>query len=472
VKRIVVVGAGISGLTLARRLEQRLGADAQVQVLESSGRVGGTAWTQRAAGYCLESGPNGFLDSRTAIVDLCRELGLENELIRANPTARRRFLFLGDRLRPLPTNPVALLATSLLSLRGKCRVFCEPWVRPADVEDESIFEFGRRRIGPEAAETFLDAAATGIFAGDSSFLSVQSCFPRLAAMEREHGSLFRAIVRARRTSGREDDKAEPARSSHRSFGVLTTLRGGMGSLVVRLAENLRGPVALNSSIQRIVPAGNQWRIVGEGLEILADAVAMACPASEQARMLGAAHADLAAEIEAIPYNSLAVCVLGYSTDDLPRVPNGFGYISPHRLGRPVLGVVFSSAIFPQQSPTNHFQFRAILGGWNRAETVERGDAEIVQTVRDDLRTTLGVEAPPSFDWVCRWPRAIPQYAVGHQGRIKRIERMQASLPGLFLTGNAYRGVSLADCVSSSNELAPIIAEYISREKNRSENRLR
>lgn len=461
-KRIVVVGAGISGLTLAWRLEQRLGAGAQVQVLESSGRVGGTSWTQRAAGYCLDTGPNGFLDSRTQIVDLCRDVGLQGDLVRASPTARRRFLFLGDRLRPLPTNPAAFLTSRLMSLRGKFRVLREPWVRPTDVEDESIFEFGRRRLGEEAAETILDAAATGIFAGDSKVLSVRACFPRLAEMEREHGSLVRAAVRSRR-SPQQRNESDVAGASHRSFGVLTTLRGGMGSLVVRLADALGAPVELNASVQRLVPEGGRWKVFGQDFEILADAVALACPAPEQARILAPVHPGLAAEIEAIPYNSLAVCVLGYSLDDLPRIPTGFGYIAPHRLGRSVLGVVFSSAIFPQQSPTDHFQFRAMVGGWNRAEMVERSDSEIVEAVRDDLRTTLGVEAPPAFDWVCRWPRAIPQYIVGHQARIDRIERMRASLPGLFLTGNAYRGVSLADCVSASNDLASTIAEHVSRD---------
>jgi oxygen-dependent protoporphyrinogen oxidase len=368
-------------------------------------------------------------------------LGLESELLRANRSARRRYVFLGDRLRALPRGPLGLLASGILSARGKAKLLSEPWAKPRAIADESVHEFGCRRLGKEATETLLDAAATGIHAGDIRKLSLRACFPRIAKMEVDSGSLTRAIL----WPSRRDEQPRRLR--------LTTLQGGMESLVVRLAERLQEGVELDRPVLSLKRNELGWKVVTHGGEDSFDVVALTCPAYEQARLLASLDEELSREIGNIEHNSAVVCTLGYSLDDLPRVPTGFGYLAPAGLGRPVLGVIFSSAVFPQQAPTGHFQFRAILGGSRRPDVIDWTDAAIVDALRKDLLATLGIEAPPAFEWIYRWPKAIPQYHVGHLDRLERIEKLRMKYPGLILGGSGYRGAGVNDCIVDAELLS-------------------
>jgi len=446
-RRIVIVGGGVSGLTLAYRLEQLLPA-AEVVVLEQQPRLGGKVDTLCRDGFRVEAGPNGFLDTNPATLDLCRELGLGDRLTAASEAAgRNRFLLLNGRLRMLPGSLLSFLASGVLGWRGKLDLFAERFRPPRrDDADESIDAFARRRAGRDVAETLADAFVTGIHAGDPTLLSVRAAFPRLAAMEREHGSVTKGFAAARRKR-----RAEAAGRA----GRMWAFREGLSLLIDTLRGRLRTPpvVGVNVRSVRRLPDGG-WRICAEGRDAwTADAVALTCPAYEQAALLADEDAELAAEIDGIAYNRVAVVALGFRTADVPMSLEGFGYLSPQRERRDVLGVQWCSSIFPDRAPAGTVLLRALCGGWNRPEIVDWDDDRLLTAVRGELGQAMGVRAAPVFHEVVRWAKAIPQYHLGHLERVARIEERAARHPSLYLGGNAYRGVALNDCVEQASVLA-------------------
>lgn len=448
-KSVIIVGAGISGLSTAWLLRQD--PTIAVTVLEASPRPGGTAWTERRDGCLFEMGPNGFLDNRTSTVELCHSLGL-GALHRTNLQGADRFLFLGDRLRRLPTTPGEFLRSDILSWRGKIRALGERLVPGRrDTVDESIAAFGRRRIGREATEKILDAVVTGILAGDSELLSLPACFPRLAAMEEEFGSLIRAqgqLAKRRQRTG----APKPGSS-------LVSPDGGMRTLIEALAERQGSDLHLGTEITTLEPHSTGWRVSARSRSWQANAVVLACPAGAQAHLLEPIDRAISEEMAAIAYVPAVVAALVYRRSDLAKVPTGFGYLAPQRLKRPVLGVQWSSSVVPGQAPEDQFLLRAILGGWQRGDVLDWEDATIRKTVQEDLRQTLGINAEPNNHFIHRWEKAIPQYHLGHLDRLQRIETRLSAHRGLFLTGNALRGVAINDCTADAQRTAQLIVEY-------------
>jgi oxygen-dependent protoporphyrinogen oxidase len=455
--RVVIVGAGISGLALAYHL-RRLAPAVETVVLEERSRPGGTMWTECQGGFRVEIGPNGFLDTRPATLDLCRAVGLGDRLVAASEEAQRnRYLFLDGRLRALPGSPMSFLGSDLLSWRGKLSLLLERWrPRRRDGGDESIDAFARRRAGREAAEVLADALVTGIHAGDPALLSIRATFPRLVALEAEHGSLLKGMVAAaRRRRAEAAARGEPVPRP----GRMWSLREGLGLLAETLAAQV-SPV-LGAAARRLERSGPGWVVHGEGQDRWpADAVVLACPAYRQAPLLADRDAALADEVAAIPYNRVVVVALGYRREDVPRPLDGFGYLAPQRTRRDLLGVQWCSSIFPERAPPGMVLLRALAGGWHRAEVVDWDDARLLDAVRAELRLALGIVAEPAFREIVRWDRAIPQYHLGHLERVARIEERAARQPGLFLGGNAYYGVALNDCAEQAALLAGRVARHL------------
>jgi len=456
--RVVIVGGGISGLSTAYRLHQ-LTSGAEITVLEERDRVGGNAWTERQDGFQVETGPNGFLDNKPATMQLCRDLALSERLIPASEAAgKNRYLFLDGRLRRLPAGFVDFLKSDLLSWRGKAGLLWERFRRNRPLKpDETIDAFARRRAGPEAAEVFADAFVTGIHGGDPTLLSARAAFPRLAALEAEHGSVLKGMA----VAARERRVAAKARGEvYQRPGKMWSFREGLRLLVETLRDQLARPPLMNVAVRRIERPKNGepgWLVRGDGQDHwTADAVILACPAYRQAAILADLDAELADRIGGIAYNRIAVVALGFREQDLPRPLDGFGYIAPQRTRRDLLGVQWCSTIFPERAPAGMVMLRALCGGWNRAEVVGWEDGRLLDAVRNELRLAQGITAAPVFHRIVRWDRAIPQYLVGHLERLAWIEARAAKHPGLFLTGNAYRGVALNDCT----EQGQVIAERV------------
>jgi oxygen-dependent protoporphyrinogen oxidase len=456
--RIVIVGGGLSGLAFALRLRERR-PDTDIVVLESNARPGGNVWTERKDGHTVEFGPNGFLDTKTATLDLARSLGLADRLIPASEGSRKnRFLYLDGRLHRLPASPVGLLRTPLLSLAGKVKLFTEPFRhRPKDAPpDETIAEFATRRFGREVAETFIDALVTGIHGGDPTRLSVAAAFPRLPLFEREAGSVIRGFLRASKAKRRAAAAAglpKPGPPRMWSFP------NGLRELIDALAGRIR--VVTGVHVRRIERSEPGWIVRGEGSDAWpAEAVVLTCPAIRQAEIVADLDPALAGEIAGIGYTPIAVVVLGYRLADTPATPDGFGYIAPQRTRRDVLGVQWCSSIFPDRAPPGFVTWRALCGGVNRRDVMSWDDATLLRKVHEEMTVTLGVRGEPAFHTIVRWPNAIPQYAVGHLDRVRRIEGHLERQPRLWLGGNAYRGIAMNDCVEQAERLAAVIATGI------------
>jgi oxygen-dependent protoporphyrinogen oxidase len=458
--RVIIVGAGITGLTLAYRLRQ-LAPAIEVVLLEERSRPGGTIWTERREGFQVEIGPNGFLDTKPTTLGLCHDLGLGERLMPASASsARNRYLFLDGRLRPLPAGLGAFVRSDLLSWRGKLAIFLERFRRsPKKGADESVDAFARRRAGPEAAEVFADALVTGIHAGDPKLLSARAAFPRLTGMEAEHGSVLKGLAQAARQRHREGNARRP--------GQMWSFREGLRLLVETLAGRLDKQPLLGAMARSLHKDGhsdrgpNGWTVRAEGNDTWsAEAVVLACPAYRQAALLAEVDARLADEVGRIAYNRIAVVALGFRAADVPGGLDGFGYIAPQRTRRDVLGVQWCSSIFSDRAPPGMVLVRAMCGGWHRAEVAGWPDDRLLSAVRQELHLAMNVQADPVFHHIVRWDRAIPQYHLGHSERVTWIAERLGRHAGLFLTGNAYHGVAMNDCTEQGSVVAGRVAAHL------------
>ncbi len=435
--RIVVIGAGITGLTCAAHLlegTRAAGTDLTLDVLEARTRTGGHAWTVYEDGFLVEGGPNGYLDKEREPEPgrLVRMLGLESRVIEANPAARRRFILRGGKLRLVPDGPATLIKSDVLSAAGKLRLMMEPWARKAPAGEESVFQFAERRIGREAAEVLVDAAVSGISAGDSRALSVASAFPIMKEMERDHGSLVRAMM-ARRGQ-------KPAR--------LVSFDGGMEVLIDALRDRCGASVRVGVAARGIAHDGGQWRVALEdGTAIAADRVVLALPAREATRLVDALDAELARTLAAFPYSSLAVVALAYRASDTGPL-DGYGYLIPAFENLQSIGVLWESSVFAGRAPEGHALLRIMIGGARRPEIASLEPEELERRAREELARVMGITAPPLRSWVRRWPHAIAQYDFGHADRLREARACAARHPGLELCGSSYDGIAFGASIAS------------------------
>lgn len=458
-KRAIVIGGGISGLASAFFLREKAlaqGLELDVKVLEKAERPGGKIRSIRDQGYLCEWGPNGFLDSKPQTLDLCADLGIEEMLLRSNDDARKRFIFSGGMLHRLPENGLSFFASKLISWPGKIRLALEPFApgRPEGV-DETLAAFGRRRLGGEALQKLIAPMVSGIFAGDPETMSLQSCFPRIAELEREYGGLVMAMVRLARKKRRERAQGKVVSSPSGPGGILTSFSGGIQELTDALAENLGSEVVVTDQEILEVKQGQSacYRVRSVERELEADLVVVAAPSYAAAGMLRSASVEIAGILELIPYSSLMVICFGYERDRVRHDLDGFGYLIPKEEGMVSLGTLWDSSIFGNRAPDGHVLLRSMLGGACFPEYIQLPDDEVVARVQNDLRVTMGILEPPSFIRIFRHEKAIPQYVVGHGERLRVLDERLRAFPGLILTGNSYRGVGLNDCVAAAARAA-------------------
>lgn len=459
---VAIVGGGLSGLSVAFRLQQ-IAPDVSVTVLEPKDRPGGNIGTEDHHGFRVERGPNGFLDRTPHLPNLVLDLGLADQLLAASEASRKnRYLYLRGKLRKLPGGPFGLLFSRLLSFGAKWKLFTEAWRKRGEnlPADESVAEFVTRRVGKEVADVFADALVTGIHAGDPASLSVAAAFPRLPVMEKEAGSIIRGFSRAAKQR-RLDAQArgEPKPGPQRMWSFPEGLRVLPEALVEAIGpDNVRCGVTVTtiSESASVTP----WKVYGDGFGLSADAVVLACPAHQQAAILEEINPKLAELTAEIPYNRIAVVALGYRQSDCSWSPDGFGYIAPQNTRRDVLGVQWCSSIYPDRAPHGYVLWRALCGGVNRPDVFDWDDDTLSRAVHEEMKLAMGVRGEPVFRRIVRWPRAIPQYNVGHLDRVARIDAAVATHPGLFLTGNAYRGVAMGDCAEQGELVAARVAKFL------------
>jgi oxygen-dependent protoporphyrinogen oxidase len=464
---IVVVGGGITGLSAAHRLRE-LDPQLNVQVLEAAKRPGGVLRTVHSEGFLIEESADSFLTALPHGLDLCRRVGLGEEVIPTDPTHRRAFVVSRGRLVPIPdgllimapTRLWPMVTTPILGPWGKLRMGLELLVKPGDGHDESLGAFARRRFGREAYERLIQPLVGGMYTGDPERLSVQATMPRFQEMEQRHGSLIRGSLRERARQGKT---APGSAGSGARYGLFVGLQRGMASLIDVLARRLpEGTVHCGVSVDRLERNGHsRWLIHTTGplnqRVIQADGVILATPVQTAGRLLASIDPDLARRLGQISSTSCAIVSLGYRREEVAHALDGFGFVVPKVENRQILSGSFSSVKFPGRGPKGTALIRTFLGGAFRPEILDRDNEELARLAADELGGLLGVTGTPLIRRVSRWPGVMPQYELGHTELVREIESAIASHRGLALAGNAYHGVGVPQCIQSGEQAAEHVA---------------
>ena len=457
--RISIIGAGISGLTVAYALLNSKN-DVEVTVFESDTRTGGKIWSEKIGRFLCEKGPNGFLDNKPRTLELCKSLGIEP--VRGNQNAKRRFIFLNKTLNLLPETPPSFLKSNILTWSGKLRILYE-LIAPRGPEDETVAQFVKRRLGTEALERLIDPMCSGIYAGDPYKMSIKSCFPRIKELEQEYGSLIRAMIKIRKqkkVEAAQKGSKENTEVSVAPAGVLTSFYNGAQTITDALTDRLGDRLRLSASVKGISRSKGAYQVELANENHSADVVIIATPAYTTADILQGLDEELSRILNQIPYPHLSVVCFGYKKEQVTHLLDGFGFLVPHVANRRILGTVWDSSIFPNRASEGYVLLRTMIGGAQAPEIISLDDDEIVRIVFDELKPTLGLKSVPEIVGVYRWDKAIPQYILGHAKILETIDERLKMYPGLYLTGNAYRGISMNDCVENGYALADKIMKSL------------
>jgi len=467
---IVIAGGGIAGLSTAYALQKQAeaaGLPLRLTLVEAAGRLGGKIATRRRDGFVIEGGPDSFITQKPEGVALCRELGLGDQLIGTNEAARRvlivqrrRLLEMPEGLRlVVPTRFWPFVVSPLISWPGKLRMGMDLFIPPrTDDGDESLADFLRRRLGQEALEKLGEPMMAGIHVADAERLSLLATSPLPAnrAKARQSGS---------RDAGCTTQSA-PLKNGKRP-SIFMTLRDGLDGLVKALDRAFRGELLLGTRLTELRHRPNgatRFALRGDDGRLLhADAVILATPARDSARLL-TGWPDLSGELAEIRYLSTATLSLAFDRAAFEHPLDGSGFVIPRRERRTMLACTWTSTKFAGRAPADGVLLRAFIGGPDGEAAALADEADLVAAVREELAELMGVRTAPLFHELFRWPDANAQYDVGHLQRVDRIEGMAAeTIPGLFLTGSAYRGVGIPDCVAQGQQAAAKALEFVQRE---------
>jgi len=458
-KRIAIIGGGISGLSAAFTIEEkrRSGAPVDYVLFESSPRLGGVMVTDRVDGCLVEAGPDSFVTEKPWAANLCRKIGLGDQLIGSNDSGRKTYILTRGKLVVMPDGLMFMVPTKILptvfsplfSWRTKIRMAAE-WFHPPHKAsaDESVAAMVERHYGPEMVDRLADPLLSGIYGGEASQLSVRAALARFAEMEARHGSLGRAMLAARRKMAGATKRPAPP--------LFTSLKEGMQQLTDALVARLDANALKTSALaQSVVRQDNRWVVCASNQRDPFDAVIVATPAPAAAALLQGADEDLSRELGEIRYSSSVIVNLAYDETVRRSLPPGFGFLVPRNEGRRMLAATFVHNKFPHRAPENRALVRCFFGGTRAEEILDSSEQQILEIVRTELRQIIGIalDAKPLFARVYKWKSAMAQYSVGHLERLQRIEALRQKLPGLALAGNGYNGIGVPDCVRSGTEAA-------------------
>jgi len=461
-RRIAIVGGGVAGLAAAHRVTE-LQPQYEVALFEASARLGGALRTEREDGFLLEYGADNFISNVPWGVDLCKRIGITDQLIETNPGHRRALVARGSQLYPVPEGfmlmePRAvtpLLTTRLLSLRGKARMLAEYFVSARKSDgDECLASFAIRRFGREAFERLVQPLVAGIYTADPEKLSLAATLPRFLEMERQHGGLIRA---ARKRKTQEGSDGSGAR-----YSLFVTPRDGMQTLPAAIAAKLTpNAVRLNARVEAVQPvAASGWdiKIASEAAPQHFDGVILATSAQVTAQLTRPWDAELANAHAEIPYAGSAIALVAYNENQIARPIDAFGLVVPEVERRDIIAASFSSIKFPGRAPQGKVLVRVFLGGAMRPDLVTASDEQIRAIVRRELGELIGVAGEPCLFRVARWPSAMPQYHLGHLDRVSRITARVTAWPGLQVAGAAYTGVGVPHCIRSGEAAAAEVCQ--------------
>jgi oxygen-dependent protoporphyrinogen oxidase len=470
-KSVAIIGAGITGLTAAFYLKR---AGVPVTVYEAGGRAGGVIQSLRKDGFLAEFGPNTILETSPKIAQLVRDAGLESRRLNSDPKAGARYVVRYRRPIAMPSSPLGIFASELLSARAKFALLREPFV-PArrDGREESIAEFVVRRLNREFLDQMIDALVAGIYAGDPHKLSVQHAFPRLAELEARYGSLIKGQIfgaRERKQRGEISKDRAPKFSFDEGLQVLPD------ALAAPLGDSLK----LNTPVTKLTQNSDGWRMMTANGETEFSAVIYCGTAYRLAELeisgtgfqpvlaqTGTHRQDACATtpFSEIRYPPVASVVLGFRREDVAHSCEGYGMLIPKIEGFKILGTIFSSALFPNRAPAGHLTLTSYVGGERYPELASLPPETLVGLVCEDLRVLLGVKGQPVFQHCALYPKAIPQYNLGY-GRFKQLmNEIETKARGLFFAGHYRDGVSLGDSIVSGVNIAERAVDFFTTDKH-------
>jgi oxygen-dependent protoporphyrinogen oxidase len=462
-KTVAIVGGGITGLAAAYHLEDRAAAGRlplAYRLIERDMRFGGKIVTEHTGGFTIEGGPDSFISMKPGGIELCRRLGISERLTGTNPAQKQVYVLCNGRLTELPEGIMGLMPTRvwpflkspLISPLGKLRMGLDAFI-PArrDPSDESLAAFVRRRLGSEMLDRIAEPLLAGIYAGDPKRMSVLSTFPQFREIELKYGSLTRGMLARRR-----------AVANSSPYTMFMTLKEGMGELVNALIKRLNPTARMTeSNVVGIQARSTNYEIIlSDGRRLEADSLIFATPAFVTAELLKQLDPPLSDRLRRISYVSTATVTLAYKRSGFSHPLNGFGFVVPRSEKRRILACTWTSTKFPHRADSDHVLIRCFIGGAGREELAMQQEESLVKTALDDLSAIMGISTAPVLAKVYRWEKANPQYTVGHLENVNEIEEMTAQHPGLFVTGAAYRGVGVADCIHQGIQTAERVLAHL------------
>ncbi|HEX6982418.1 MAG TPA: protoporphyrinogen oxidase [Balneolaceae bacterium] len=432
-----ILGAGISGLSTAYALQKK---GISFTLYEKSDSVGGVIQSTQQNGWLVEEGPNTLMIKSDALWNLLGELNLDDQILEANPLAKKRYIVKKKRLEPLPSSLISFLKTPLLSMGAKLRLLKEPFVPPSSLNDESVASWISRRLGLQPLDYGVNPFVSGIYAGDPERLSIKHTFSALWKMEQKHGSLFKGLMRRERSG-----------SSKRK---LVSFKNGVQTLPLALAQKISSSALTSTEVTSVYKKGGQWEVSGssKGNSITGnhDCLISTLPAHLLSRVF---KSKLFNEIESLPYAPVSSIALGFKTGQINHPLDGFGMLIPKVENFKTLGVLFSSTLFPNRAPEGYELLTCFIGGARNPEWAARSTNELRDQLLYELDQLLEINGKPVFVHHKHWPKAIPQYEVGYDYFLSLIKEIEKENHGLYLDGNFRNGVSVPDCISSGFETA-------------------
>jgi len=443
-KHIAVIGAGISGLTVAYWLEKE---NFEVTVFEKQNHVGGSMVTERQDGYLIDLGPNSALETSDTLRDLVRELGIEDQKVYGNEASNNRYILKNGKLQALPMSPGKFLKTPLFSWKAKLRLLKEPFIKPTTEEDISLADLVRHRLGAEFLDYAINPFVAGVYAGDPETLSAPAGFPKLYALEQKYGSFIKGAFKGARERKK---RQEVSKDRARLFSFLE----GMETFPKKIASLLKGQILLEAELEGISKGENfelTFQKDGKRQKQSFDQVVLSIPTKEMSTLLAPHFPEKAKDLLEIYYPPVAVIFMGFKKEAVQRDLNGFGFLVPKVENRKILGSIWSSSIFPGRAPEGHAAFTTFIGGTRQPELAQADEKDLEDLVLTDLQDLVGLNGKPELVRIKRWPRAIPQYTMGYQTYQKYFDEMETALPGLFFAGNFRRGISVGDSILCARE---------------------
>ena len=460
-KTIAIIGGGISGLSAAyalqKEIQERRGAITFL-LIEKENRLGGNILTEKQNGFIIEGGPDCFLSEKPETIALCRKLGIQDQLMKTNENVRRIFIFSKGTLRELPegfmllapTNFSSFIKNPLISPPGKLRMAMD-LIIPAkkSVEEESLAQFVIRRLGKEVLEKIAEPLVAGIHASDPETMSLKSTFPRLIELEREYRSLIIGMVKRK--------KMFKEKKSANNYTMFMSLKGGLATLPKTLTALLNPKELLTGNqvirIEKDYDSSGYLLRLTNGNLLKVRSVVFATPAFVTADLLKEIAPSLSLKLSSIQYVSTATVSLAYERKDVFYPMNGFGFVIPRAENRKIMASTWTSVKFAHRAPDDKLLIRCFVGGIKNEHLTRLSETELIMIVREELRDIMGINAEPLFAKVFRWERSMPQYTIGHETKMKRIEERLSLNPGIFLAGNAYHGIGISDCIKSGEKAA-------------------